>query len=142
MKMFGFFKKKQKPQASAEEVSVMIHAVNVVIGTQLMLSGKNEIEVLDSKYSLGYLMGVCDATAQKRGIPVGEDLLVIAAVFMSLFPLNPKVFAASLSLAEDKEFSDGQQTGGTDLNGMMSAGKIAPLGLFDYWKANRVTAAF
>lgn len=139
--MFGFFKNKQPIKTSPEEVSIMVDAVKRVIGTQLMLSGKSEMELIHSKFCLGYLMGVCDATAQKRGISEKEDILVITGAFMSLFPLNPTVLATSLKLADDPEFLNGQKIGGTDLYGLMSLGKNAPLGLFDYWKAKRVTAS-
>lgn len=132
--MFGLLKKRQAIVVAPEEVALMVRSVKGSIGPQLTLAGRNERELLQTKFCLGYLMGICDAIAQKRGIPEGEDLLVIGATFSTLFPMHPPAFAAALALVEDPEFIEGQSAGGSELFNMLSPAKSVPLGLYDYWK--------
>ena len=132
--MFGLFKKPHATAASTEEVTLMVRAVKGSIGPQLILAARNERELLHTKFGLGYLMGVCDAIAQKRGIPQVEDLGVIGAAFAALFPLHPPAFAAAIALSEDPEFIEGQNMGGSEMYALLSAGQSVPMGLYDYWK--------
>lgn len=132
--MFGLFKKRQTIATSPEEVSVMVSAVKKAIGAQLMLAGRDEQELLQTRFCLGYLMGVLDAIAQQRQIPQAEDLLVIGAAFACLFPMHPLAFADAIALANDPEFIEGQNIGGSDLYRMVTTAKSVSLGLYDYWR--------
>lgn len=136
--MFGIFKKRPRIAVSPDEVAVMHSAVKAVVGRQLLQSGRSWDDLLKSRFTLGYLHGVCDATAQKRGISEDEDLLVLGATLIQLFPYKPELFAALGQLQDDPQFASGQHWGGTDLLKSISDRGHAPSGLTEYWAATPV----
>lgn len=136
--MFGLFKKKRALDISHIEGALMARSVEAYLSAQLELSSKTKEDVLRSKWCMGYLMGLCDAIAQKRDIPQPDDLLVISFSFGVFFPQNPDAFNIALNLAENCEFVAGQNVGGSEMHGLLLGEKIVPMGLFDYWRGARV----
>lgn len=131
--MFGLLKKRRE-LPSSDGAAKIASVVRKLVGSQLAFSPWDEQDLLTSNFGLGYLMGLCDAMAQKQSIPEPEDLLVISLAFALLYPDHPKTFGRALQLAHDPEFTAGQQVGGRDFFGLASSDKRIPFGLVDYWK--------
>lgn len=135
--MFGLFKKTKQIKTSPEEVNVIVQGVHTFVGAQLMLANKREQDLVGSKFTLGYLTGVCDAIAQRRGVPDEQHELVGMAVFAHLYPDKPEVYAAILKLGNDPEFFRGQMLGGQETMHILSKRITIGSGLTDYWKDQR-----
>ncbi len=134
--MFGFFKKRSPDAASEEEISLMRGAVDAVIGQQLFRANRSWADLLAARFTIGYVMGVCDAIAQKRGIPEGNDVVVIQTALGLLFPVAPQLFAAIGGLQDDPQYAAGQHWGGTDMLTLLADRTRVPSGLCDFWAAN------
>lgn len=128
-------KQRHRATVGGDDAAHIAAAAQAVIGPQLMLAGRNEAALLGDRYCAGYLMGVLDAVAQRRGLDEGQDLMHIGAAFAVLFPGHPDAFARMLNLADDPQFSAGQLRGGTELVSLLSSDtRSTPLGLVDYWR--------
>jgi hypothetical protein len=133
--MFGFFKKKQPPpiKTSPEMVRAISEGVRMLVGIQLTLASRTESDLLESKFTLGYLIGVCDALSQKRGVPNGENTLVMLAIFGVMFPDKPEAASLAMKLSDDQEFFKGQMAGGQETMLVLSGKQKAAFGLIDHW---------
>lgn len=132
--MFGLFRKVKKMKTPPEEPGIIAQGAKHLIGSQLFLTNKCETDLLSSKLTLGYLTGVCDAIAQRRGVPEDEHELVGMAIFGILFPASPQIYATVLELGHDQEFEAGQIAGGQETMNLLTKKIEIATGLIDYWK--------